>query len=194
MTTDQHDEHRQPAPGVSKSGPVRRGFTLSRVLDVLAVLVVLFVLYRIFIAPRDLSVANAHPAPHVTFQSLSGKPFVLTQQRGHVVFLDFFASWCEPCKISLPLVEKYARAHPEVEVVPIDVGEPRAVVAAFAQSHGLRHVAMDPQTLSRGFFQVQGFPTIVVIDPQGRIRATWAGLNPAIQLNMAHAEQTLRTD
>jgi hypothetical protein len=50
---------------------------------------------------------------------------------------------------------------------------------------------MDPKSLSMGFFQIQGFPTMVVIDPQGRIRATWPGLNPAIQLNMDRARQTL---
>jgi thiol-disulfide isomerase/thioredoxin len=166
---------------------------VSRALDVLAILVVLFVLYRIFIAPRYLSTAAAHPAPHVTYQTLAGKPWVLTQQRGHVVFLDFWASWCEPCKLSLPMVEKFARTHPEVEVVPVDVGEPRPVVEAYARTHHMEHVALDPDTLSQGFFQIQGFPTMVVIDPQGRIRATWTGFNPAIQLNMAHAEQTLRS-
>lgn len=175
--------------------PARKPWwTLSRALDVLAVLVVLFVAYRIFIAPRALGVAQAHPAPHVTYETLSGTPFVLAQQRGHVVFLDFFASWCEPCKLSLPMVEKYARAHPEVEVIPVDVGEPRSVAEAFAKTHGLSHVALDPKTLSQGFFQVDGFPTMVVIDRQGRIRATWAGFNPAIQMNMAHAEAALRAN
>jgi len=164
---------------------------LSRVLDAIAVLVLLFVLYRIFIAPRYLS--TAQPAPHVVYQTLSGKPFVLAQQRGRVVFLDFWASWCGPCKLSLPLVERFARAHPEAEVVPIDVGEPRPVVEAYVRVHHLQNVALDPQTLSQGFFQIDGFPTMVVIDPQGRIRATWAGFNPAIQLNMAHAERALRS-
>lgn len=166
---------------------------LSRILDIVAVLVVLFVVYRIFIAPRALSIAGAHPAPHVTFQTLSGKPFVLTEHRGRVLFLDFWASWCEPCKISLPMVEKFARAHPEVDVIPVDMGEPRPVVAAFAKAHGMEHVALDPRSLSQGFFQVQGLPTMVVVDPQGRIRATWAGLNPAIELNMAHAARTLQS-
>lgn len=164
---------------------------MRRVFDIVAVLVVLYVAYRLVIAPRFLSTARAYPAPHVTYQTLSSKPFVLVQHRGRVVFLDFWASWCEPCKISLPLVEKYASAHPEVDVIPIDVGEPRTVVEAFANSHHLRHVAMDPKSLSQGFFQIQGFPTMVVIDPQGRIRATWPGLNPAIQLNMDHARKTL---
>jgi cytochrome c biogenesis protein CcmG, thiol:disulfide interchange protein DsbE len=169
----------------------RRWLTLSRVFDIIAVLVVLYVAYRLVIAPRFLSNARAYPAPQVAYQSLSGKPFVLSEHRGRVVFLDFWASWCEPCKISLPLVEKYARAHPEVDVIPIDVGEPRAVVETFAKEHGLKHVAMDPKSLSQGFFQLQGFPTMVVIDPQGRIRATWPGLNPAIQLNMENARKTL---
>jgi thiol-disulfide isomerase/thioredoxin len=170
----------------------KRGL-ISKLLDILAVLVVAFILYRIFVAPRYLSLESAHPAPHVTYQTLSGKPFVLTQHRGRVVFLDFWASWCEPCKLSLPMVEKFARTHPEVDVVPVDVGEPREVVSSFARTHGMQGVAIDPQALSQGFFQLNGFPTMAVIDPQGRLRATWAGFNPAIQLNMAHAEQTLRS-
>jgi thiol-disulfide isomerase/thioredoxin len=177
---------------VSTATQSPRRFTLSHALDVLAVLVVLFVVYRLVIAPRFLSSARAYPAPHVTYQTLSGKPFVLTGHRGRVVFLDFWASWCEPCKISLPLVEKFARTHPEVDVIPVDVGEPRPVVAAFAQTHHLQNVALDTTSLSQGFFQIQGFPTMVVIDPQGRIRATWPGLNPAIQLNMAHAAQIVK--
>lgn len=168
-----------------------RGFTISHALDVLAVLVVLFVAYKLVIAPRFLSGARAYPAPRVEYQTLSNEPFVLAQHRGHVVFLDFWASWCEPCKISLPMVETFARQHPEVEVIPVDEGEPRAIVAAFAKAHGLQHVALDPKGLSQGFFQLNGYPTMVVIDPQGRIRATWPGLNPAIQLNMAHAVKTL---
>jgi thiol-disulfide isomerase/thioredoxin len=165
--------------------------TRSRLFNLAAVLVIAFVAYRIIIAPRSLSAAHAFPAPHVTYASLDGKPFVLTQHRGRVVFLDFWATWCEPCKESLPMVERFARAHPEVDVVPVDVGEPRPVVESFARAYHLHHVALDPKTLSQGFFQIDGFPTMVVIDPQGRIRATWPGYNPAIEANMAHAEHTL---
>lgn len=164
---------------------------MARLWDVLAVVVIVIVVYRLVVAPRALGVASAHPAPHVQYASLSGAPFVLTQHRGHVVFLDFWASWCEPCKLSLPLVEHYARSHPGVDVVPVDVGEPRALVESYAAAHHLRRVALDPKALSQGFFQINGFPTMVVIDPQGRIRATWTGFNPAIELNMSHAAKTL---
>lgn len=164
----------------------------GRLVDLLAVLAIAFVAYRIFFAPRDLSLRTAHPAPRVTYVPLAGgTPFVLHEQRGRLVFLDFFASWCEPCRVSLPWVEGYARAHPDVEVVPVDVGEPAAVAHEFAQRYGLHGVVLDPQALSSGFFQIQGFPTMVVIDPQGRVRATWEGLNPAIKLNMENARKTL---
>ncbi len=170
----------------------KRGFwNLRVVFDAIAIALVFFIAYRLLVAPRFLSETSAYPAPAVRYETLSGAPFVLANHRGHVVFLEFYASWCAPCKISLPLVESFARSHPEVQVVPIDVGEPREVAVAFAHEHALLNVAIDPRALSRGFFQLEGFPTMVVIDPRGRIRATWQGLNPAVQLNMAHAAKTL---
>jgi thiol-disulfide isomerase/thioredoxin len=170
----------------------RRWFTPGRFLDALALLVIAFVVWKIFIAPRALKGADAYPAPRVAFQKLDGGTFRVDDARGRVLFLDFFASWCEPCKIEMPIVEAYARAHPEVSVVPVDVGEPASVVARFAKKHNLHDVALDPTSLSQGFFQIQGFPTIVVVDPDGKIRATWSGLNPAITLAMSNAEKALR--
>jgi len=170
----------------------KRGFRSFRfVFDAVAIGLVLFIAYRLLVAPRFLSESSAYPAPAVRYQTLSGAPFVLANQRGHVVFLEFYASWCTPCKISLPLVESFARSHPEVQVVPVDVGEPREIAVAFAHEHALVNVAVDPRALSRGFFQLDGFPTMVVIDRRGRVRATWQGLNPAVELNMAHAAKTL---
>ncbi len=171
------------------SPPIR--LTFGRVLDAVALLLIVFVIYHFLIAPRSLREADAFPAPRVTYATLAGPRFSLAEQRGRMVFLDFWASWCEPCKASLPLVESYARSHPNVDVVPVDVGEPAAVVAAFARDHHMRNVALDPRGLSSGFFQIDGFPTMVVVDPQGRIRATWSGFNPAIELNMANAARTL---
>ena len=168
-----------------------RWFTPGRFLDVLAILVLAFVVWKIFIAPRALKGADAYPAPRVAFEKLDGGTFHISDAHGRVLFLDFFASWCEPCKLESPLVQRYARAHPEVMVVPVDVGEPASVAARFAKKYKIRNVVLDPHSLSQGFFQVQGFPTIVVIDPQGRIRATWSGFNPAIQMAMGNAAKKL---
>ena len=106
---------------------------MKRVIDALAVVLVLLLAYRLFFAPCQLAESAAYPAPAVTYQTLSGPKFALARERGRVVFLEFYASWCTPCKTSLPLVESFARAHPEVRVVPVDVGEPRVVAQAFAR-------------------------------------------------------------
>ena len=169
-----------------------RNNILSRIFDVLALCVVAFVAWKIFFAPRALSVAKAYPAPRIAYPKLGGGTFHVSDERGHVAFLDFYASWCEPCRLEAPLVRRYARAHPKVRIVPIDVGEPAEVAARFARRFKIDDVVLDPSASSQGFFQIEGFPTIVVIDPQGRIRATWSGFNPAIDLAMSHAQHALQ--
>lgn len=168
---------------------MRRSFWLdrSRIWDALAIAVIAFVGWKWFVAPRMLDVATAFPAPHADYPLLDGGTFSVARSRGKVIFLDFWASWCEPCRLSLPLVEGYARTHPEVEVVAVDVGEPRPIVAAYARKAGLRRVALDPSKRSVAYFQIQGYPTMVAIDPEGRVRATWSGFDPAIGAAMDNA-------
>jgi thiol-disulfide isomerase/thioredoxin len=149
--------------------------------------VVAFAIWKIFIAPRAFEPPRAHPAPAVVYQRLDGGAFRLAGARGRIVFLDFYATWCEPCKLSLPLVEGWSQAHPEALVVPVDVGEPRATAQIFARRYRLRNVALDSQSSASPLFGVRGFPTVVVVDQAGYVRAKWEGLNPAITLAMSHA-------
>ncbi len=157
----------------------------------LALCVVALVVWKILLAPRALDVAKAYPAPRIAYPKLDGGTFHISDEHGRLLFLDFYASWCEPCRLETPLIERYAHANPQVVVVPIDVGEPAAVAAHFAQRYKLKGVVLDPSSSSQGFFQIDGFPTVVVIDPQGRIRASWSGFNPAIELAMSNAQRKL---
>ncbi|MEO6835884.1 MAG: TlpA disulfide reductase family protein [Candidatus Tumulicola sp.] len=171
---------------------MKRRFPLARLWDVVAVAAIAFVLWKIFIAPRSFTAAaGAQRVPLATFETLDGGAFHVADARGRLLFLDFYASWCEPCKVELPLVEAWAKNHPDAIVVPVDVAEPRAVVGAFARKYGLRRVAFDPAGNAQGIFAIGGFPTVIVVDPAGRIRAKWVGLNPAIALAMTNAEKTL---
>ncbi|MFY9664409.1 MAG: TlpA disulfide reductase family protein [Candidatus Cybelea sp.] len=163
----------------------------NRFWDALAALVIAFAIWKILIAPRLLSAPGIHPASHAVYARLDGAPFKVADARGHTVFLEFYASWCEPCRIELPLVEAWRRKHPDATVVPVDVGEGRSVAAAFARRYSLGDVALDPQNSAPALFGVGGFPTMVVIDSKGNVRAKWEGLNPAIALALSNAQNHL---
>jgi thiol-disulfide isomerase/thioredoxin len=163
----------------------------SKVWDALAALVIAFAVWKILVAPRLLGAPGIHPAPHAVYARLDGAPFKVADQRGHTIFLEFYASWCEPCRIELPLVGAWKRKHPDATIVPVDVGEGRSVAAEFARRYALGDVALDPQNSAPALFGVQGFPTMVVIDSKGDIRAKWEGLNPAIALALSNAQNHL---
>jgi thiol-disulfide isomerase/thioredoxin len=164
-----------------------------RLLDLAAALIVGVALFRMFVAPRMLD-ASPVRVPPLVLTMIDGTFYHLESRRGRVVFLDFSTSWCEACKASLPLAEHYARAHPEADVVTIDTGESAKVAVRFAAERGLRphFVALDARGGLADAFNVSGFPTIVVIDPQGRMRARWYGYNPALEAAMDHARVTLK--
>jgi thiol-disulfide isomerase/thioredoxin len=163
----------------------------KRLWEALALVAIAFALWKVFIAPRNLDPRNAKPAPHAVFAKLDGGSFRVIDERGQLLFLDFYASWCEPCKIELPLVERWAASHPRAVVESIDVAEPRSVVSAFARTYALQNVALDPSAQAQALFSVEGFPTVVVIDPAGNVRAKWEGLNPAIGWAMSGAQAKL---
>ena len=165
---------------------------VARGLDALAVLLIAFAVWKFFVAPRNFSnPKTSTQAPPVVLPLLAGGSFELARERGRVVFLDFWASWCEPCKLSIPLVQHYEATHPNVDVVSIDAGEPAALVRRFALGRKMRRVAFDPDMNVTSAFGVQVFPTMVVIDASGKERAKWVGYNALIESAMDHARLTL---
>jgi thiol-disulfide isomerase/thioredoxin len=160
----------------------------ARALDALAVVVVLAALARFGwpAAERALHRGTVS-APPVSLATLDGGRFDLGQRHGRFVFLDFYATWCEPCRQSIPLVERFARRHPAVDVIPIDVGEPTALVRPFAATFGLGAVALDPDVTVAHAFAVDGYPTIVAIDAAGILRARWIGYDPQIERALGDA-------
>ena len=163
----------------------------ARGLDVLAVLIVLAAVVRFAVVPRLYRAAPA-PAPHVALGTLDGGSFDLAHAAGRPVFLDFYATWCDPCRDSIPLVQRFRRSHPGVVVESIDVGEPAALARPFAARFGMRDVAMDPDQTVAHAFGVQGFPTMIAIGPDGRVRARWIGFDPDIERALAASLVSVR--
>lgn len=168
-----------------------RAKAFSRILDGLAVLVIAFAVWKIVIAPRIyVSKKSALVAPPVVLPLMDGGTFALAKARGHVVFLDFWASWCAPCKLSIPLIERYKNAHPDALVFSVDSGEPVALASSFARAKNMKRVALDPEMTVTHAFGVDVFPTMIVIDRTGKERAKWIGFNPLIEDSMSRAAAT----
>jgi peroxiredoxin len=111
-------------------------------------------------------------APDFTLSDPSGKPVHLRDLRGKVVVVDFWATWCSPCRALMPHIQKMHEqlASKGLMILGLDVGEDAATVAKFAkeQSYTFRLLLDgEPEVTSRYF--VQAYPTTFVIDRAGRI-------------------------
>ncbi len=106
----------------------------------------------------------------------------LAQYRGRVVYLDFWASWCGPCKQSFPWMEamKDAYAAKGLAIVAVDLDHDRSDANRFlSRFHPGFDVIYDPKGVLAEHFKVQAMPTSVVIDRAGKLRYTHVGFTPA---------------
>jgi cytochrome c biogenesis protein CcmG/thiol:disulfide interchange protein DsbE len=117
-------------------------------------------------------------APNVMLQSADGSSVELSTYRGKVLLVDFWASWCLPCKTSFPALDSlYQEYQPRgLEVLAVNLDERRADAAAFLGVHPHRlTVLFDPKGASPVAFGVKGMPSSFLIDKAGTIRFTHMG-------------------
>ncbi len=117
----------------------------------------------------------------------------LRDYRGRVVLLDFWASWCGPCRQSLPEYQKLREEFPrkDFEVIAITVDEDAADALKFLERHALRFpLPHDPQGKVAGAYQPLGMPTSYLIDRNGVVRSRHSGFNMEdVAPLRAHIEQ-----
>ena len=113
------------------------------------------------------------PAPDFTLSNLEGKEVKLSQFKGKAVLLNFWASWCVPCRSEMPAIELLHREYKDkgLVVLGIDDEEPQKQ-AAFLQKYGFSFASLvEPRKQASNLYSVGGIPTTVLIDQQGRIKA-----------------------
>jgi peroxiredoxin len=124
-------------------------------------------------------------APDFSLESISGGTVSLSDLRGRVVIIDFWATWCPPCEFQIPILNEVYAAHPngEVEILGISVDtEGAEKVREYIRKHDARYpILMGDEALARRF-GAPGFPSLIVIDPEGRIEGVHVGLIEAPDL------------
>jgi thiol-disulfide isomerase/thioredoxin len=111
--------------------------------------------------------------PDFELETLAGETFQLAEYVGKkVVVLNFFATWCEPCRTEMPELERFHQAHRErpLLLIGIDVEESRSEVEGFVRELGVTFpVGLDTDGSVASSFQVDSYPTTVLIGIDGRI-------------------------
>jgi len=115
--------------------------------------------------------------------TVDGKEYSLSDFRGKKVLLNFFATWCPPCRAEIPDFERFHRENKDVVLIGINIQEDKATVEEFLSSMGVTYpVLLDRDGKVSAQFGIEGIPTTFLIDKNGKIVAKNVGMMTYEQL------------
>ena len=118
-------------------------------------------------------------APDFKLKDIKGNEFALSDYAGKVIVLNFFATWCPPCRQEMPAFDEIAKEHEkDVEIIAINIGrEPLPKVIEFANRNKLEFtIAMDNGTVSDAYGPINAIPVTVLIDKEFKISKRYIGM------------------
>jgi len=130
-------------------------------------------LFVLTLAAPGAAVAEPRPAPALTATLLDGTRFALSDALGRVVLINFWATWCAPCREELPALEAFYRQYRErgLVILAVSLDEPGALDAVRAAMRGYTFsAALASQARYRGYGRIWRVPMTFVVDRQGRLR------------------------
>ena len=187
MSADGFEPHEAPPDGAGEeaaSGPV----SWSRVLSfgfVLALLGLLaWGLVRVQAGPR-----SDGPAPDFTLTTFDGRTVVLSELRGQVVVINFWASWCPPCRDEAPYLEATWRKYQDrgVVFIGVDYVDTEAEALAYIEEFEITYPnGPDLGTRISQAFRIRGVPETYIVGSDGRVASVKIG--PYTSLNELSAQ------
>lgn len=126
--------------------------------------------------------SNDRPAPNFELPDVNGKKVRLSDFKGKIIILDFWATWCPPCRAEIPgfieLYNKYKDKGVVVIGISLDEGGVRDVVP-FMKEFGINYpILIGNFKVTQDYGGIRGIPTTFVIDRKGNIRAKYVGYRP----------------
>lgn len=146
-------------------------------------LVAVFISLLIFstCSPKDQTQTQTD-SNDFTLPSLDGEDITLSKLKGHVILIDFWATWCPPCRKSIPVfIDLYNKYHEKGFTVLGISREDKSVLEKFRDEIGIPYpLLIDNNGISKKY-QVQAIPTIVIFDKNGKVRKTQVGFAPELE-------------
>ena len=125
-------------------------------------------------------------APEFTLPQLAGDPVSLSDQRGRVIVMEFWATWCGPCRFSLPSLEVIYKRYRDrgVTVLLVNEGESPEVVRRWAHQRFTAPILLDQEQMVGSSYGVQGIPRLFIIDQNGRLVYAHEGYGGRLERNL----------
>ncbi|MDA8353811.1 MAG: thiol-disulfide oxidoreductase ResA [Firmicutes bacterium] len=121
---------------------------------------------------KETAVEPGKKAPDFQLETLDGEKMKLSDLKGKVVLLNFWASWCEPCRDEMPAIQTVYDKHKDkgFEVVGVNIAETQVAVNAFARQYELKFpIAMDRERKVTEQYGIGPIPSSIFIDREGNI-------------------------
>lgn len=142
--------------------------------------------------PSGFSIAPVTDAlaPDFELVNVEGENVKLSDYRGQAVLINFWATWCGPCRIEMPAIQaRYEQYSPELVILAVDNDESLEIVSAFVDELGLTFpVLLDPGAAIQNLYQIRGYPSSYFVDANGIIQVVHIGIMTEGQLDGYLAE------
>ncbi|WP_347330879.1 TlpA family protein disulfide reductase [Marinimicrobium locisalis] len=140
--------------------------------------------FGLFLAASTQALETGEDAPPFSLPGIEnaaeGQAIALEQYQGKVVYVDFWASWCGPCRRSFPKLEALHQKYGEqgFEVIAINLDEQEADAHKFLDEHPVSFpIAWDPEGKVAGEYQLKGMPSAFLLDRDGTVHHVVVGFN-----------------
>lgn len=131
-------------------------------------------------------------APEFAFVGADGKPIDSKAVAGKITVLDFWATWCGPCRVSLPILERVYKKYkdnPKIRFVAVSVDTPKVedkeLKATLDELNVTVPFARDPEQHAGKRFSVQGIPAMFVVGPNNVVQGSETGYKPTLEAELS---------